>query len=195
MRYLQHFVSSYNLSSFQIHLKQHKEEDEQFKCTVCGFDLKEKTALDEHTKLHTDLPALQCVLCKNEKTFKQKGALVRHMRIHVRFICATAQTFYCIFAGNISDLTKVLIFFFLIYLQSGLHFYQCHRCGKGFVHKSSFEMHLMAHDDIRKKQCPHCTQMFRSTSHLNRHLRIHVSANRSISISWTVHFFGYVGHL
>lgn len=69
---------------FQTHLKQHKGEEEPFKCTICGFDLKEKTSLDEHIKLHADLSALQCVLCK--KTFKQKGALVRHMRIHVRFV-------------------------------------------------------------------------------------------------------------
>lgn len=68
---------------FQTHLKQHKDDDCQFKCTICGFDLKEKAALDEHINLHADLLALQCVLCK--KIFKQKGALVRHMRIHVRF--------------------------------------------------------------------------------------------------------------
>lgn len=83
-----------------------------------------------------------------------------------------------------------LTFYILFGPQSGLHFYQCHRCGKGFVHKSSFEMHLMAHDDIRKKQCPHCTQMFRSTSHLNRHLRIHVSgAILSLPESVTILFW------
>lgn len=69
-----------------------------------------------------------------------------------------------------------LIFLFNFFkLQSGLTFYQCDRCGKEFIHKSSFEMHILAHDDIRKKQCPHCDRWFRSTSHLNRHLRIHVS--------------------
>lgn len=74
---------------------------------------------------------------------------------------------------------------FALSQQSGLHFYQCHRCGKGFIHKSSFEMHLLAHDDIRKKKCPHCSQMFRSTSHLNRHLRIHVNKHQSfISIQF-----------
>lgn len=79
-----------------------------------------------------------------------------------------------IYHFSFSISTLFIFFFICCHQQSGLHFYQCHRCGKGFVHKSSFEMHLLAHDDIRKKKCPHCNQMFRSTSHLNRHLRIHV---------------------
>lgn len=139
--------------------------------------MKEKSALEEHNQLHADALPLQCVLCK--KVFKQKGALVRHMRIHVRFTCCQR-----IFAFFIHKWILILyyLFCFVLYPQSGLHFYQCHRCGKGFVHKSSFEMHLMAHDDIRKKQCPHCTQMFRSTSHLNRHLRIHVSAAETVFV-------------
>lgn len=37
-------------------------------------------------------------------------------------------------------------------------------------------MHILSHDDIRKKQCPTCSRMFRSSSHLNRHLRIHTGA-------------------
>lgn len=144
----------------QHHMKQHKNDEEQFKCSICGYDLKEKVALDEHTKLHTGLSPLQCVLCN--KSFKQKGALVRHMRIHVSTVLLLN---FCSYQKDSNV---------FISQQSGLHFYQCHRCGKGFIHKSSFEMHLLAHDDIRKKSCPHCSQMFRSTSHLNRHLRIHV---------------------
>lgn len=150
-----HFLFFFFL--FQNHVKQHKEEDGQFKCTFCNIDLKEKSALDEHLQMHGDLSPLHCVICK--KLFQKKGGLVRHMRIHVIFDLNT---------------TFKQILLVLFHTQSGLHFYQCHRCGKGFVHKSSFEMHMMAHDDIRKKKCPHCDQMFRSTSHLNRHLRIHV---------------------
>lgn len=64
-----------------MHLKQHREEEEKFKCGICGLDLKEQIALDDHTDLHKNLSSLQCALCHKE--FKQKGALVRHMRIHV----------------------------------------------------------------------------------------------------------------
>lgn len=63
----------------------------------------------------------------------------------------------------------------MIFFQAGDTFYQCDKCGKQFVHKSSFNMHIMAHDNIRDKSCPHCPLKFRSTSHLNRHIRIHVS--------------------
>lgn len=50
---------------------------------------------------------------------------------------------------------------------------QCERCGKQFIHYSSFHMHQLAHDDIRDKQCTICGMELRSNSHLTRHMRVH----------------------
>lgn len=50
----------------------------------------------------------------------------------------------------------------------------CERCGKVFVHYTSFEGHMRAHDDIRTSKCSICDRNFRSISHLNRHKKSHV---------------------
>ena len=64
-------------------LKLHqKEHQEQFKCTICGLVEKTQQQLNVHKKLHENTDPLECALCN--KQFKKKGALVRHMRIHVR---------------------------------------------------------------------------------------------------------------
>lgn len=79
---------------------------------------------------------------------------------------------------------NIIIVIFFVYIKESLFFKlqaqsafnQCEKCGKGFHRKSSFEGHLMAHNDIRLEICPHpnCARKFRSTSHLNRHLQSHV---------------------
>lgn len=61
-----------------------------------------------------------------------------------------------------------------IYPQTGEKFYQCDKCGKEFVHKSSLRMHLQTtHSEVRKKQCPECPLKFKTTSQLNQHLLTH----------------------
>lgn len=149
-------------SKLKEHIRIHQG---RFRCRICGIIEKSESELSEHKVLHENLDPLDCVLCK--KRFKKKGALTRHMRIHVSFreILRIYQ--------SMSRFEHNYIFLF-IHFQAGEKFYQCDKCGKEFVHKSSFNMHIMAHDNIRDKSCPHCPLKFRSTSHLNRHIRIHV---------------------
>lgn len=42
------------------------------------------------------------------------------------------------------------------------------RCGATFVHKKSFEMHMLVHDDIRPFECsiPGCNKKFRNAGKL-----------------------------
>lgn len=58
-----------------------------------------------------------------------------------------------------------------------LHFFtltfQCDKCGKQFVHYSSFHMHQLAHNNIREKKCDICGLELLSSSHLSRHMRVH----------------------
>lgn len=59
-------------------------------------------------------------------------------------------------------------------LQTGEKFYQCHKCGKEFIHKSSLRMHLATtHTVERKKQCNQCPLSFKTTSQLNQHTLTH----------------------
>lgn len=44
----------------------------------------------------------------------------------------------------------------------------------------------MAHDDVREKKCEECGHLFRSTSHLNRHKRVHT--NEKVRLNFTSFF-------
>lgn len=50
-----------------------------------------------------------------------------------------------------------------------------HRCGATFLHKKSFDMHMLVHDDIRPFACefPGCDRKFRNTGKLKIHIRVH----------------------
>lgn len=65
----------------QEHIRVHQG---RFRCRICGIIEKSESELAEHKLLHENLDPLDCVLCK--KRFKKKGALTRHMRIHVSFL-------------------------------------------------------------------------------------------------------------
>lgn len=67
----------------QKHMRDHKKEEDRFKCKTCAYDLEDQSALDEHMILHEKVSERECVLCS--KQFTKKGAMVRHMRTHVKY--------------------------------------------------------------------------------------------------------------
>lgn len=132
------------------------------RCPLCGIYSKDDVEANEHMELHQNIPSTQCVICHRD--YPRRAALTHHMRIHVSIkLLITLITFLVIYSYNI----------FKFQTRSAL--FQCEKCGKGFIHRTSFEAHIMAHEDLRDKICPHCPRKFRSSSHLIRHMRIHVT--------------------
>lgn len=63
---------------FKAHVKSHFTPEDR--CPICGIDSKNMAEAKEHMKSHRNIPPTQCTICHND--FPQKGALVRHTRIH-----------------------------------------------------------------------------------------------------------------
>ncbi|XP_031637394.1 zinc finger protein OZF-like isoform X2 [Contarinia nasturtii] len=160
-------------TQYEHHLRQHKGEEEQFKCTICGFDLKERKALEEHKQLHDKLSPLQCVLCK--KSFKQKGALVRHMRIH------SGLNFYqCHRCGK--GFIHKSSFEMHLMAHDDIRKKKCPHCNQMFRSTSHLNRHLRIHTGSKPFACPICGQKFAQRYNMNVHLRLHdTSSSRQIS--------------
>lgn len=130
-----------------------------FRCDLCGQVAHSETELQSHIVLHDN--KLKCVICGS--VVKHKGNLILHMRIHVSGSgCLIVQYSLSISAN------------FFVHFQTDKKFFQCDKCGKEFIHKSSLRMHLATtHTVERKMQCNMCSLSFKTTSHLNQHRLTH----------------------
>lgn len=157
-----------NRSDRSNHIKTaHGGEKCELVCDVCGQSYKSKRALDIHVDMHKGISPHECNICG--KKFTQKGALVRHMPLH------TGEKPYQVLKHNIIHNKLESVGFRQTrdnFSLSNLNF-QCDKCGKQFVHYSSFHLHQLAHDNIREKKCHICGMELLSSSHLSRHMRVH----------------------
>lgn len=60
-----------------------KENDNNYRCDICGIFESSTESLAEHIALHEN--QLKCVVCGT--ILKHKANLILHMRIHVSFKC------------------------------------------------------------------------------------------------------------
>ncbi|XP_060126485.1 zinc finger protein 586 [Zootoca vivipara] len=57
--------------------------------------------------------------------------------------------------------------------NSGQELYDCSDCGKVFVSRAGFIMHIRVHGREKPYECADCGKNFRRSSHLNNHSKIH----------------------
>lgn len=176
-------VFSNDYFTFQQHMKQHKDEDDHFKCPFCALDLKEEAALAEHRELHGDFTEIKCVLC--HKVFKQKGALVRHMRIH------SGQKFYqCDRCGK--EFVHKSSFQMHILAHDDIRKKQCPHCNRMFRSSSHLNRHLRIHTGAKPYSCPICGQKFAQRYNMSVHKRLHDTATDK-SKSDKIHLCNFCG--
>lgn len=131
-----------------------------FMCDICGQNYKSKGALCLHMTNHSgSRRRYDCDVCG--KSFTQRVALARHMPIH------TGEMHY-----QVEKPTNFNYYICVFNHIVCIHF-QCDKCGKQFLHYSSFHSHKLAHDNVRLYQCTVCGRELRSTSHLSRHMLVH----------------------
>ncbi|KAL3284336.1 hypothetical protein HHI36_018500 [Cryptolaemus montrouzieri] len=108
----------------------------------------------------------QCPLC--EKSFTQKGNLVRHYHTHTG-----AKPFICNLCGHKftqkSNLQKHIA------THNGDKKFECGICHKGFVQKANLIRHLRIHTGEKPFQCDLCGHKFTQKGNLNKHMQLHTS--------------------
>ncbi|XP_042306379.1 zinc finger protein 397-like isoform X2 [Sceloporus undulatus] len=57
--------------------------------------------------------------------------------------------------------------------QTGEELYECSDCGKNFISRAGFIMHIRIHGREKPYECSDCGKHFRRSSHLNSHSKIH----------------------
>uniref|UniRef100_A0A4W5KRK5 C2H2-type domain-containing protein n=1 Tax=Hucho hucho TaxID=62062 RepID=A0A4W5KRK5_9TELE len=105
-----------------------------------------------------------CPVCG--KTFKNKGHLSQHMRIHTRdrpFSCGDCgKSFYSKGLLNVH-----------IQTHKGEKPFICGYCGKSFYQKGNLNQHLRTHTGEKPFSCGNCGKHFSRKTHLNRHILTH----------------------
>lgn len=109
-----------------------------FKCTTCGKDFKQKVALQQHERIHTDSRPYGCSECG--KTFRQQSHLDQHLRIH-----SNEKPFACTVCFRTFRQRAILNQHLLIHSGERPYFCMQPGCGKQFRQKSNLDQHIHTH--------------------------------------------------
>ena len=68
-----------------------EKEDKVYSCPTCKKDFKRKNVMMKHSKTHSKVCPVKCLLCKTE--FTEKSSLERHMKkVHVTKVASLDNT-------------------------------------------------------------------------------------------------------
>ncbi|XP_025163414.1 uncharacterized protein LOC105188143 isoform X2 [Harpegnathos saltator] len=136
-------------------------------CEVCGERFKHQGTLDQHRKTqHTILEKIyQCPKCPKKFAFKQK------LSFHLKSVHTTLRAFLCEDCGADFKNPASLRHHRIRKHQPVGNKRECPVCRK-LVPFYSLSKHMHTHKAY-SIQCPHCDKMFKNSSTLKQHVRIH----------------------
>ncbi|XP_074980065.1 uncharacterized protein LOC125628609 isoform X2 [Caretta caretta] len=136
----------------------------KYRCTECGENFSECSALIAHQRIHTGEKLYEC--CECGKTFNRISHLTRHEIIHTG-----ERPYECRECGKTFTLSSYLTTHER--MHRGERPFQCSQCGKTFTRSSSLIRHERMHTGERPYKCCECGKTFTSSSNLIQHQRIH----------------------
>ncbi|XP_030638450.1 zinc finger and BTB domain-containing protein 16-A [Chanos chanos] len=136
------------------------------RCNVCGADLPDNDAVEQHRKLHSGMKTYGCELCG--KRFLDSLRLRMHLLSH----SAGEKAIVCDQCGAQFQKEDALEAHRQIHTGSDMAIF-CLLCGKRFQTQTALQQHMEVHAGVRSYICSECNRTFPSHTALKRHLRSH----------------------
>ncbi|XP_078538467.1 zinc finger and BTB domain-containing protein 16 isoform X1 [Lissotriton helveticus] len=136
------------------------------RCSVCGAELPDNDAIEEHRKLHSGMKTYWCELCG--KRFLDSLRLRMHLLAH----SAGDKSFVCIQCGSQFSKEEALEAHRQTHTGTDMAVF-CLLCGKRFQTQMALQQHMEVHAGVRSYICSECNRTFPSHTALKRHLRSH----------------------
>ncbi|XP_054916010.1 zinc finger protein 41 homolog [Poeciliopsis prolifica] len=105
-----------------------------------------------------------CKMCS--KSFRQKGSLTKHLRLH-----AGGNPFTCASCGR--SFRKHFSLIVHMRIHTGEKPFPCLVCGKSFCQRGNLNVHMRTHTGEKPFPCLTCGKHFQRKSNLTAHTRIH----------------------
>ncbi|XP_073790354.1 zinc finger and BTB domain-containing protein 16-A isoform X1 [Danio rerio] len=140
------------------------------RCNVCGAELPDNEAIEQHRKLHSGMKTYGCELCG--KRFLDSLRLRMHLLSH----SAGEKAIVCDQCGAQFQKEDALEAHRQIHTGSDMAIF-CLLCGKRFQTQTALQQHMEVHAGVRSYICSECNRTFPSHTALKRHLRSHTAGD------------------
>ncbi|XP_036848765.2 zinc finger and BTB domain-containing protein 16 isoform X2 [Manis javanica] len=134
-------------------------------CSVCGVELPDNEAVEQHRKLHSGVKTYGCELCG--KRFLDSLRLRMHLLAH----SGTDMAVFCLLCGKRFQAQSALQQHMEVH--AGVRSYICSQCNRTFPSHTALKRHLRSHTGDHPYECEFCGSCFRDESTLKSHKRIH----------------------
>lgn len=140
------------------------------RCNVCGAELPDNEAVEQHRKMHSGMKTYGCELCG--KSFLDSLRLRMHLLSH----SAGEKAIVCDQCGAQFQTEESLEAHRQIHTGSDMAIF-CLLCGKRFQTQTALQQHMEVHAGVRSYICSECNRTFPSHTALKRHLRSHTAGD------------------
>ncbi|XP_054873240.1 zinc finger and BTB domain-containing protein 16-A [Amphiprion ocellaris] len=144
--------------------------NQNMRCNVCGVELPDNEAVEQHRKMHSGMKTYSCELCG--KSFLDSLRLRMHLLSH----SAGEKAIVCDQCGAQFQTEESLEAHRQIHTGSDMAIF-CLLCGKRFQTQTALQQHMEVHAGVRSYICSECNRTFPSHTALKRHLRSHTAGD------------------